>query len=109
MTKKPSPPRDVAREYEGEDPRSFLSRTPDGQLLDADGLLVDEYSDPTIKHVPASDALDDPASLVNERVLENVAEGDEVEEIDTVAPGSEVDRLDGGGRRVGGPSHRPER
>jgi hypothetical protein len=112
MAKKPMAPRDL--KHEGldapEDVKAPVTRGPDGQLHDADGLLVDEYSNPGIRHEPASDALDDPASLVNEKVLDNVADGESgIEEIDTVAAGSEVDLLDGGGRKVGGPTHRSER
>ena len=108
MTKKQNAPKyDERSDSERENEKPRLTQTPDGQLHDADGLLVDEYSDPTIRHQPASDALDDPAALVNERVLDNVADGDGIEEIDTVAEGSELDRMDGGGRRVGGPTHRP--
>ena len=113
MTKKnPSAPRRDQRgaDEEPENVKEPVTRGPDGQLHDADGLLVDEYSNPGMRHEPASDALDDPASLVNEEVLDNVADGESgIEEIDTVAAGSEVDLLDGGGRKVGGPTHRSER
>ena len=110
MVKKPVSPRDL--KHEGldtpNDVKAPVTRGPDGQLHDADGLLVDEYSNPGMKHEPASDALDDPASLVNEKILDNVADGESgIEEIDTVPEGSEQDMMDGGGRRVGGPSHRP--
>ena len=112
MTKKKSAPRNNERgadrtaENPTGDVKEPVTRSPDGQLHDADGLLVDEYSNPGMRHEPASDALDDPAALVNEHVLDNIADGDGIEEIDTVAEGSEQDRMDGGGRRVGGPSHR---
>lgn len=113
MTKKnPSAPRRDKRgaDEEPENVKQPMTRTADGQLHDADGLLVDEYSNPEMRHKPASDALDDPASLVNERALDNIADGEDgIEEIDTVAEGSEVDLLDGGGRKVGGPSHRSNR
>ena len=111
MTRKPNAPRDLKRDpgVDGNDEAPRVTQAPDGQLHDADGLLVDEYSDPTIRHEPASDALDDPASLVNERILNNVADGgDGIEEIDT-PESADVDLLPDGGRRVGGPSHRPER
>ena len=111
MAKKPAAPRDLKNEGidKGADAKEPVTRGHDGQLHDADGLLVDEYSDPTMRHEPASDALDDPAALVNEKVLDNVADGDGIEEIDTVPDGAEVDLLEGGGRRVGGPTHRAER
>ena len=110
MAKKSTAPRDLKHEGldKGQNVKQPVTRGHDGQLHDADGLLVDEYSNPEMRHKPASDALDDPAALVNEKVLDNIADGESgIEEIDTVAEGSEVDLLEGGGRRVGGPTHRP--
>ena len=78
------------------------TKSPDGQLRDADGLLVDEYSDPSISHKPGTDALDNPTALTSDAVLDDVAMiGEGIQEIDVVDDGVEAESLGDGGRRVG--------
>ena len=73
-----------------------------GEVRDAEGLLVDEYSDATIQHEPGSDALDNPTALASDEVLDDVAMiGDGIQEMDVVDDGVEAESLGDGGRRVG--------
>lgn len=45
-----------------------------GELRDADGLLIDEYSDDSLTTPEGNDALDDPAVLTSDRFLDTVAD-----------------------------------
>ena len=72
-----------------------VTMTPDGQLRDANGLLIDEYVDESIRHEPGSDALDNPTALTDDQILDEVADArDGIEEIDTIEPETEAVRRD---------------
>jgi hypothetical protein len=100
---KPSKQRTSAtRSREAAENRPAASETPDGQFRDADGLLVDEYSDPTIKHQPGTDALDNPTALTSDALLDDVAlTRGGPQEIDLVDADVEAESLGDGGRKVG--------
>lgn len=70
-----------------------------GELRDADGLLIDEYSDDTLATPSGNDALDDPTVLTNDRFLDTVADDvDGIAEMDLV--NSREAALGDGARRV---------
>jgi hypothetical protein len=65
-----------------------------------DGLVHDEYTDPSLEGVDELDALDVPAALRSERVLADVAAGsDGIEEIDLHPDGAGMDTVDTGARQ----------
>ena len=92
MTTPPRSPRD-------DEPRnepSVMTEGPDGQLYDADGLLVDEYSDESLDDDPSLDALDVPAAIVDDAILDDAADvGDGIQEIAAVEADAEELNLDG--------------
>ena len=74
----------------------------DDEVRDADGLLIDEYSDAAIVHVRGSDALDHPVALTTDAVLDDVADAsDGITEIDFVEEDVQAESLGQGRRRVG--------
>ena len=65
-----------------------------------DGIIHDEYTDPSLEGVDELDALDVPAALRSERVLADVADGsDGIEEVDLHPGGDEMDTVDTGARQ----------
>lgn len=77
-------------------------RSLDGQTRNADGLLVDEYSDTTIEHEPGTDALDNRIALTSDTILKDVAMiGEGIQEMDVVDDDTAAELLGDGGRRVG--------
>jgi hypothetical protein len=69
-----------------------------------EGLVNDEYTDPSLEGVDRLDALDVPAALFSERMLADVADGsDGIEEIDLYPGGAEMDTVDTGARHHGIP------
>ena len=65
-----------------------------------EGIVHDEYTDPSLEGVDELDALDVPAALRSERVLADVADGsDGIEEIDLHPGGQAMDTVDTGARR----------
>ena len=84
------------------DNQPVASEGADGQVRDADGLLMDEYSDASIVHQPGTDALDDPSALTSDAILDDVAmTGGGPQEIDVIEDDVEAEALGDGGRRVG--------
>jgi len=72
-----------------------------GEVHDADGLLVDEYSDDTFHAHDAVDALDVPSALSSERILAEVADDrDGTSAIDTQPRSASMDTVDTGARRT---------
>ena len=63
-----------------------------------DGLVHDEYTDPSLEGVDHLDALDVPRALRDERVLADVANTDGIEEVDVLAVDNMMDTIDTGAR-----------
>jgi hypothetical protein len=64
-----------------------------------DGLIRDEYTDPSLENVRELDALDVPSALRSERVLDGVADDvDGIDAIDLEPGGSAMDTVDTGAR-----------
>ena len=84
------------RDDEPRNEQSGLTEGPDGQLYDADGLVVDEYSDESLDEDPSLDALDVPAALVDEAILDDAADvGDGIQEITAIEADADELILDG--------------
>ena len=97
------------RDDEPRNEQSDLTEGPDGQLYDAEGLVVDEYSDESLDSNPSLDALDVPAAMVDEAILDDAADvGDGIEEIATVDSGGEELNLDGVVPAAGDPASEDE-
>ena len=68
-----------------------------------DGLINDEYTDPSFEEVDELDALDVPSALLDERVLEDVADDSYgIEEVDVQSVDNMMDTIDTGARRSTG-------
>jgi len=93
MTTTPRSPRDDEPTKE----QSGITEGPDGQLYDADGLLIDEYSDESLEQDPSLDALEVPAAVDDEAAFDvsaDVAGG--IEEIAAAEASAETElNLDG--------------
>ncbi|MES2522802.1 MAG: hypothetical protein V4617_08910 [Gemmatimonadota bacterium] len=64
-----------------------------------EGIIHDEYTDPALENVHELDALDVPAALRDESVLDGVADGgDGIEEVDLEPGGDPMDTIDTGAR-----------
>ena len=64
-----------------------------------DGLVHDEYTDPSLEGVDRLDALDVPLALRDVRVLEDIAEYDDgIEEVDVLGADNMMDTIDTGAR-----------
>jgi hypothetical protein len=94
MPRKPRTPAD-ARADDGP------SMSDDDELRDDDGLLVDEYSSDAYDDPDSLDALDVPAALADEAVLNEIADdGDGIEEVEVMPGGAPMDTVDTGARRT---------
>jgi hypothetical protein len=83
-----------------EDPAIRQGNVGGEEIRDDDGLLVDEYSSEAFGDPDALDALDIPAALEDEDVLEDIADdSDGIEEVDVLAAGQAMDTVDSGARR----------
>ncbi|MEO7520996.1 MAG: hypothetical protein ABIW79_04195, partial [Gemmatimonas sp.] len=64
-----------------------------------DGIIRDEYTDPSLEGVDGLDALDVPRALRSDRVLADVADGaDGIVEIDLHPGAAPMDTVDSGAR-----------
>ena len=82
--------------------QTVTTEGPDGEVRDADGLIVDEYSDASIEHELAPDALEDPATLMSEEGIDDAADGGAgIEDVDPVEASADAELLDEGGQHVG--------
>lgn len=64
-----------------------------------DGLVHDEYTDPSLEGVDRLDALDVPLALRDVRVLEDIADYDDgIEEVDVLGADNMMDTIDTGAR-----------
>ena len=71
-----------------------------GEVHDADGLLIDAYSDDTFQAQDTIDALDVPLALSSERLLEDVSDDtDGTSEIDAPVRSALMDTVDTGARQ----------
>ena len=68
-----------------------------------DGLVHDEYTDPSLEGVDTLDALDVPLALRDLNVLDDVADTDGIEEVDEHPGGDVMDTVDTGARHRGPP------
>lgn len=67
--------------------RHDIAGRDDGELRDDEGLLVDEYTSEAFANPDDLDALDVPAALEPESVLDDVADdSDGIEEVELLAP-----------------------
>ena len=89
-----------------------------GEVRDADGLLVDEYSDDSLAHQPSQDALDLPNALVSEAMIAELSDASDgiaardvrrrVDVMDTVDSGARQTPTDDGEMGLGAEPHSAE-
>ena len=89
-----------------------------GKVRDADGLLVDEYSDDSLAHQPSQDALDLPNALVSEAMIAELSDASDgiaardvrrrVDVMDTVDSGARQTPTDDGEMGLGAEPHSAE-
>jgi len=94
----PPPPPNVDASTERAASQSTDEAT--GEVRDADGLIVDEYSDDAFQAENAGDALDVSSALVGDGMLDEIADtSDGISEIDVTPGAAAMDTIDTGARQ----------